>query len=155
MRRRVKEAQAFIGAAEFGKVDLSYRIGDHPEVVVYCEESVRHRMRMDSEHDAGEDAETADGEVLPVPDPQDVSSKTPARDYDVGDTIGGRFEVEELLGSGGFSKVYRVRDVVEGEERALKLFDNAAGYDAVRREINALRKVHHPQRGPSDLGGPH
>ena len=40
--------------------------------------------------------------------------------------------------------MYRVRDVVEGEERALKLFDNAAGYDAVRREIGALRKVHHP-----------
>ena len=49
-----------------------------------------------------------------------------------------------MLGSGGFSKVYRVRDVVESEERALKLFDNAAGYDAVRREIGALRKVHHP-----------
>ena len=36
MRRRVKEAQAFIGAAEFGKVDLSYRIGDGPETVVFC-----------------------------------------------------------------------------------------------------------------------
>ena len=33
---------------------------------------------------------------------------------------------------------------VEGEERALKLFENAAGYEAVRREIGALRKVHHP-----------
>src|SRR4051812_30275485 len=31
MRRRVKEAQAFIGAAEFGKVDLSYRINNGPE----------------------------------------------------------------------------------------------------------------------------
>ena len=28
LRRRVKEQQAFIGAAEFGKVDLSYRIGE-------------------------------------------------------------------------------------------------------------------------------
>lgn len=91
-----------------------------------------------------EDSRTAGGEVLPAPDPRDVSSKTPARDYAAGDTIGGRFEVEEVLGSGGFSKVYRVRDSVEGEERALKLFDNAAGYEAVRREIGALRKVHHP-----------
>src|SRR5204863_7415655 len=33
---------------------------------------------------------------------------------------------------------------VEGEERALKLFETAAGYDAVRREIGALRKIHHP-----------
>jgi hypothetical protein len=37
-----------------------------------------------------------------------------------------------------------VRDDVEGEERALKLFDSAAGYEAVRREIGALRKIHHP-----------
>ncbi len=145
MRRRVKEAQALIGAAEFGKVDLSYSIGDGPDTVVYCEESVKHRMRMENEAEVRPaDSETADGEVLPAPDPRDVSSKTPARDYSVGDTIGGRFEVEALLGSGGFSKVYRVRDVVEGEERALKLFDNAAGYDAVRREISALRKVDHP-----------
>jgi uncharacterized protein (TIGR02653 family) len=145
MRRRVKEAQAFIGAAEFGKVDLSFRIDDGPETVVYCDETVKHRLRMESEEHAQLDGDqTADGEVLPAPDPRDVSSKTPARDYNVGDTIGGRFEVEALLGNGGFSKVYRVRDVVEGEERALKLFDNAAGYDAVRREISALRKVHHP-----------
>jgi len=145
MRRRVKESQAFIGAAEFGKTNLSFSIDDGPEVIVYCDETVRHRMRMEDEGDAvPADSQTADGEVLPAPDPRDVSSKTPARDYTAGDTIGGRFEVEEVLGSGGFSKVYRVRDVVEGEERALKLFDNAAGYDAVRREISALRKVHHP-----------
>src|SRR5690606_18408144 len=52
VRRRVKEQQAFIGAAEFGKVDLSYRIGDSPEKVVYCEESVRHRLRMESDEKA-------------------------------------------------------------------------------------------------------
>ena len=50
----------------------------------------------------------------------------------------------EIVGRGGFSKVYRVRDDVEGEERAFKLFDSAAGYAAVRREIGALRKIHHP-----------
>lgn len=145
MRRRVKEAQAFIGAAEFGRVDLSYRLDDGPDTVVYCEESLKHRRRMESEAQSRPaDSQTADGEVLPAPDPKDVSSKTPARDYVAGNTIGGRFEVTELLGSGGFSKVYRVRDIVEGEERALKLFDNAAGYDAVRREISALRKIHHP-----------
>jgi uncharacterized protein (TIGR02688 family) len=145
MRRRVKEAQAFIGAAEFGKVDLSFSIGDGPEVVVYCEESLKHRMRMESGAEAPPPGgHTGSSEVLPAPDPRDVSSNTPARDYAPGDTIGGRFEVQEVLGSGGFSKVYRVRDVVEGEERALKLFDNAAGYEAVRREISALRRVQHP-----------
>lgn len=145
MRRRVKEAQAFIGPGEFGKVDLSYRIGDGPDTIVYCEESVKHKMQMRNEVQSQPLGPShSERDVLPVPDPTDVMSKRPARDYAVGDSIGGRFEVEELLGSGGFSKVYRVRDTVEGEERALKLFDNAAGYDAVRREIGALRKVHHP-----------
>jgi serine/threonine protein kinase len=60
-----------------------------------------------------------------------------------GDLIDDRFEVLEVLGQGGFSKVYRVRDDVEGKERALKLFNTAAGYEAVRREIGALREIHH------------
>ena len=72
------------------------------------------------------------------------SAGAKAADYAVGDVIDGRFEISRILGQGGFSKVYRVRDDVEGEERALKLFDSAAGYEAVRREIGALRKIHHP-----------
>jgi uncharacterized protein (TIGR02653 family) len=144
LRRRVKEQQARIGAAEFGKVDLSYRLGEHPERVVYCEESVRHRLRVESERDA--QSLQRDGEVLPEPDPAEVKSSVRAKaaDYAVGDVIDGRFEILDILGQGGFSKVYRVRDEVEGEERAFKLFQNAAGYDAVRREIGALRKVDHP-----------
>src|SRR6266511_4354683 len=144
LRRRVKEQQAVIGAAEFANVNLSFRVADRAEQIVYCQEIVEHRLRLGSEGgQEGRDAET-DGEVLPAPDPKDVSSRVPAGDYAVGDAIGGRFNVEELLGSGGFSKVYRVFDIVEGEQRALKLFENAAGYDAVRREIGALRRVHHP-----------
>jgi len=65
-------------------------------------------------------------------------------DYAVGDVIDGRFEILQIIGEGGFSKVYRVRDDLEGEQRALKLFGSAAGYEAVRREIGALRKIHHP-----------
>lgn len=147
MRRRVKEAQAFIGEAEFGDVDLSFRIGETPEKIIYCGESLKHRLQVESEAAVRSEkfvSETMLGKVLPAPDEKDVSSRTPARDYAVGDVIGGRFEVEELLGSGGFSKVYRVNDVVEDEQRALKLFENAAGYEAVRREIGALRKAHHP-----------
>ena len=84
--------------------------------------------------------------MLPEPDPAEVKSSVGAKaaDYAVGDVIDGRFEILDILGQGGFSKVYRVRDEVEGEERAFKLFENAAGYDAVRREIAALRKVDHP-----------
>jgi Protein tyrosine and serine/threonine kinase len=85
-------------------------------------------------------------QALPEPDPAELRSPAGAKaaDYAVGDVLEGRFEILQILGQGGFSKVYRVRDDVEGEERALKLFDTAAGYEAVRREIGALRKIHHP-----------
>jgi Protein kinase domain len=85
-------------------------------------------------------------QALPEPSPAEVrsSGRTKPSEYAAGDVIDGRFEVLQLLGRGGFSKVYRVRDDVEDEERALKLFDSAAGYEAVRREIGALRKIQHP-----------
>ncbi len=144
LRRRVKEQQAFIGAAEFGRVDLSYRVGDRPEQVVYCEETLKYRLRSESAPRVVR--RTRDSGALPEPDPAEVKSLVGAKAADraVGDVIDGRFEILEVLGEGGFSKVYRVLDEVEGEERAFKLFDNAAGYDAVRREIGALRRINHP-----------
>lgn len=144
MRRRVKEAQAYIGKDEFGDVDLSYRLGDDREVVVYCEESLRYRLEGGhrSRNDAGE---TKAADLLPKPDSNSIAHPVPARDYNVGDTIDNRFEVLERLGEGGFSTVYRVNDIVENVERALKLFDDATGYEAVRREIGALRKAKHPR----------
>jgi hypothetical protein len=85
-------------------------------------------------------------QALPEPDPAELRSSVGAKaaDYAAGDVLEDRFEILDVLGQGGFSKVYHVRDDVEGEERALKLFDSAAGYEAVRREIGALRKIHHP-----------
>jgi ATP-dependent Lon protease len=144
LRRRVKEQQAFIGAAEFGEVDLSYRMGG-VEKTVFCNESVQRRLRVESEPPEAE-GYRSDSELLPEPNPAEVRSSQGAKaaDYAVGDVIDGRFEIIDVLGQGGFSKVYRVRDELEGEERAFKLFENAAGYDAVRREIAALRKIHHP-----------
>ena len=69
-----------------------------------------------------------DSQSLPQPDPAELraSAGAKAADYAVGDVIDDRFEILDILGQGGFSKVYRVRDDVEGEERALKLFDNAS-----------------------------
>jgi serine/threonine protein kinase len=87
-----------------------------------------------------------DSRSLPRPDAAELraAAGVMAADYAVGDVIDDRFEILDMLGEGGFSKVYRVRDEVEAEERAFKLFNNARGYEAVRREIIALRKVHHP-----------
>src|SRR5579864_3438719 len=77
-------------------------------------------------------------------EPAPAGGRSSAADYAVGDVIDGRFEILQIIGEGGFSRVYRVRDDLEGEERALKLFDSAAGHEAVRREIGALRKIDHP-----------
>jgi serine/threonine protein kinase len=85
-----------------------------------------------------------DSQALPEPNPAELTASAKAADYAAGDVLDDRFEILEVLGRGGFSKVYRVRDDVEDEERALKLFNSAAGYQAVRREIGALRKIHHP-----------
>jgi serine/threonine protein kinase len=88
----------------------------------------------------------SDSDPLPQPDPAELQASASARnaDYTVGDRIDERFEILEVVDEGGFSKVYRVRDEVEDEERALKLFKSAAGYEAVRRELRALRKIRHP-----------
>jgi hypothetical protein len=112
----------------------------------------RHTKRLPSpEYDDLSEAPDAaprpnGSQALPEPDPAEVRSSAGAKaaDYTVGDVLEDRFEILQVVGQGGFSKVYRVRDDVEGEERALKLFDSAAGYEAVRREIGALRKIHHP-----------
>jgi serine/threonine protein kinase len=98
---------------------------------------------------AGKPAPTqkaGDSQPFPRPDPAELRAPADgaAADYAVGDVIDDRFQILEIIDQGGFAKVYRVRDDVEGEERALKLFNNAAGYDAVRRELRALRKIRHP-----------
>jgi hypothetical protein len=95
---------------------------------------------------SGAAASSSGSRALPEPDPAEVRSPGGAKapDYAVGDVFDGRFEILQIIGQGGFSKVYRVRDELESEERALKLFQSAAGYQAVRREIGALRKIRHP-----------
>ena len=131
------------GPAEFGKVDLSYRVGDRPERVVYCDESVRHRLR------AGERAGPRGQASGRQPS---ASGARPSRGEVVRRSQGsgvrrrrrrstGASRSSSVLGAGGFSKVYRVRDEVEGEERALQ---------AVRQCRRLRRSAAGDRRAPQD-----
>src|SRR4051812_24637027 len=90
LRRRVKEQQAFIGVAEFGMVDLSYRVGDGAEKVVYCDESLNRRLSDDGSQAPSKASRHS--AQLPEPDPDEVRSSVGGRaaDYEVGDKIDGR-----------------------------------------------------------------
>src|SRR4051794_22184251 len=95
MRRRVKEQQAFIGAAEFGDFELSYSVGGGEEKVVYCDETLRRRLNASN----GSGPSERVSEILPEPDPAEVKSSVggKAAEYGVGDVIDGRFEILEIL----------------------------------------------------------
>ena len=55
-----------------------------------------------------------------------------------------RFEVIEELGSGATARVFRVRDTILGEERAIKQYANSVSPLAVRGEFSVLREVRTP-----------
>jgi eukaryotic-like serine/threonine-protein kinase len=67
----------------------------------------------------------------------------------IGEVIGGRYEVEDLVGTGGMSSVYRARDNVLERQVALKiLHDHFSGdpeyVERFRREARAIAGLNHP-----------
>jgi serine/threonine-protein kinase len=66
----------------------------------------------------------------------------------LGQRIDGRFKVEAFLGAGTVGSVYRARDLVQGGQVALKIWNGAAITDQTRgrfeREALALSTLHHP-----------
>ena len=67
----------------------------------------------------------------------------------VGEVIGGRYELEELVGTGGMSAVYRARDALLERNVALKILHEYHGADAetlerFRREARAVAQLSHP-----------
>jgi len=64
----------------------------------------------------------------------------------VGDTIAGRYVVNELLGRGGMGTVYRVRDELLEEDVAVKVLDVAPSPASARRfrdEVRLARRITH------------
>ena len=67
----------------------------------------------------------------------------------VGERIAGRYELEELAGTGGMSSVYRARDTLLERHVALKLLHDYHGADQesierFRREARAVAQLSHP-----------
>jgi eukaryotic-like serine/threonine-protein kinase len=67
----------------------------------------------------------------------------------IGQLIAGRYEVEELVGSGGMSSVYRARDHILERPVALKVLHEQYSSDPeyverFRREARAIARVNHP-----------
>src|SRR5438132_815550 len=72
-----------------------------------------------------------------------------ARPPQPGDLIADRYELEELLGSGGMSTVFRARDSQLGRRVAIKILheryaDDPAYLERFRREARAVAKLSHP-----------
>ena len=148
MRRRVKEQQAFIGAAEFGKVDLSYRIGDGPEKIVYCERVVRHRLAH-GERSRRRRRGTADGQQpgrCRFPTQRTCHRQTPGTaTTPPATTIDGRFEVRRAPWSGRF--LAGVSGLRRGRGRgacAASCSTTPPAMTPYAARSVRLRKVHHP-----------
>jgi tRNA A-37 threonylcarbamoyl transferase component Bud32 len=67
----------------------------------------------------------------------------------VGQTLEGRYELEERVGEGGMSAVYRARDTVLDRQVAIKVLHEHFSRDAeyverFRREARAIAKLTHP-----------
>jgi eukaryotic-like serine/threonine-protein kinase len=67
----------------------------------------------------------------------------------IGELIGGRYEIEELVGTGGMSSVYRARDRVLERRVALKILHEHFSADPeyverFRREARAIARLNHP-----------
>ena len=68
-----------------------------------------------------------------------------------GDVVGGRYAIEEVLGRGGMSSVYRAHDRVLERDVALKILNQALSGDPehverFRREARAIAQLSHPNR---------
>jgi tRNA A-37 threonylcarbamoyl transferase component Bud32 len=78
-----------------------------------------------------------------------VSRDDPAQELRVGETIASKYVLEERIGEGGFSSVYRARDTATEEVVAVKILQSRDEFlDSQRRrferEIESLRRIDHP-----------
>jgi len=91
---------------------------------------------------------------MPTTQRMGESSRAPRTAVDaIGRVYAERYRVEDLLGSGGMGQVFRVRDLRDDVERALKVLhpENEGDADRIqrfKREIGILSRLSHPAIPP-------
>lgn len=87
--------------------------------------------------------------------PLQTPESEPFQPYQIGEIIGGKFEVYRVIGKGGFGIVYQVRSLETGEDFAIKTFKedlgaDAASADAFKKEALVwVRLQRHPNILPA------
>ncbi len=143
-RRRVKEAQAAIGAEEFGEVNLGYSIDGGPFHAPECPESLWRRPDVDDDFPSLGPVVAQPGSALPATLPDPLPQGFPL--------VGFGSVVDQPRGAqGAFGTVYRVERDFDNRVLAGKLFrkDPSAPYPeqadrALRQEVKALESLTHP-----------
>lgn len=143
-RRRVKEAQAAIGAEEFGEVDLGYSLDGGAFNAPQCPESLWRRPDVDDEFPSLGPVVARPESGLPAKLPDPLPPGFPL--------VGFGLVVDQPRGAqGAFGTVYRVKRDFDGRILAGKLFrkDPSAPYPemadrALRQEVKALESLTHP-----------
>jgi serine/threonine protein kinase len=83
-----------------------------------------------------------------APSPASTRTRSQGR-FAPGEVIAGRYQVIDLLGSGGMGEVYRANDLTLQQRVALKFFlpthvADAPSLERLRKEVRLARQVSHP-----------
>ncbi len=142
-RRRVKEQQKRVGREEFDATDFSYSLEGGASVYVSVPEGAPgpadgpgHEARAPSPTPSAAPAAQAPARKSDRP-------RAHKDTYVAGEKIGS-FTVVAPLGKGGFSSVYRVHRPIDDREYTLKVFIPRESFDLVKREVDFLQTVDHP-----------
>ena len=78
----------------------------------------------------------------PKPIPTIPAPNSDFNEIKEGDTIGA-YTIYEILGKGGYSKVFKVKHRIQDEYYALKLFNESVTFSSVKDEYEALKDLEH------------
>ena len=80
--------------------------------------------------------------IQPGPKPTNVSIATPFEELKEGDTINS-YTIHQVLGKGGYSRVFKVKHRIMDKYFTLKLFNESVNFNSVKDEYDALKHLQH------------